>query len=555
MDTLVEFKNSIDDFEVEFEILPAIDSSNTTDIRKANNDAAIQDIDDKMASLQERIDFLNKDIDRLTNHADGVDYLIAISSGIISGLLDAFFVGELGLFEDADDIAKEKFQKAKGEAHKDVNKFIEKYAKLKGYKGDGGLKGSIEYLEQKFPVAQDNIWSGKKISSAKTHHLDDLAHHPSLLGLVSAIMVQYLRLSIFSNKDGKITFEFVGVKSSDVIYMLAPIVLSGVIKWLVNLAEKKEILAFSDDVPKPLRLLVENIHKLPIAISILKTADNWFGHLVSDMGGSKNTAGKGAGIPGIFGSLLKEISLLPGLKNSKLPQLVNDLYQNTNNSPLTDKLDLRTEFAVIKEQSMPIIVNEIIVRSLYFIRHLVEEARTAKNITDIDWRKVIPFSNRTIIRMMTIATGTFTVVDLADAAIETAVRKPEACSNPASFFSAMILRVNFVGIGRFAIAITTDVGMGIKWSSRRKERIMLCNEQLQLIDAKMYYKLSNMWIAAEETGKTIEEAFVVMEDSIQKYSDAVSDICGSFDSINESIDEIVDKNPDFAKKMLEVLEW
>ena len=61
-------------------------------------------------------------------------------------------------------------------------------------------------------------------------------------------------------------------------------------------------------------------------MEIIKCADNWFGHLVSDMGGSKNSAGHGMGIPGVLLSLLQEVSSLPGLKDSKLPGIVNYLY-------------------------------------------------------------------------------------------------------------------------------------------------------------------------------------------------------------------------------------
>lgn len=520
MDTLVELKNSIDDFEVEFEILPAIDSSNETDIRKANNNAAIQDIDDRLTGLQESIDFLNKDIDRLTNHADGLDYVVAVVSGIIAGLVDAFFVGET-------EIDKEKIQKM---------------------------------LEEKYHTANDDEYrhkdkNGNWTSSAMYHRLDDLAHHPTLLGLVASILVRYFRLVVFiDGSDGKPHIFLADQSGNEKIRKLENeqlqkawigIIISGLFIWLATIAEKKCEEEYDGDLPESLRKIIKILGKTPLIIEILKTADTWVGHMMSDVSTSQ-------GIPGVLLSFLKEISVLPILRNTNFPVIVDKLYREGKfNLPEWGGI----AYVGAKKQAVPVLINEVLVRGFYFVRRLITEYKKHQNFKDINWNGVLPFGNRTIVRMMTIATGTFTAVDLIDAAIETAVKKPEACSNPASFFSAMILRVNFVGIGRFAIAVTTDVGMGIKRTSRRKERIMLCNEQLQLIDAKMYYKLSNMWIAAEETGKTIEEAFVVMEDSIQKYSDAVSDICGSFDSINESIDEIVDKNPDFAKKMLEVLEW
>lgn len=54
------------------------------------------------------------------------------------------------------------------------------------------------------------------------------------------------------------------------------------------------------------------------------------------MGGSKNTAGGGMGIPGILISLLYEVASLPVLKDSGLPAFVNNLYEK-------QKIDLRHE--------------------------------------------------------------------------------------------------------------------------------------------------------------------------------------------------------------------
>ncbi|MBR3921231.1 MAG: hypothetical protein IKJ47_04795 [Oscillospiraceae bacterium] len=236
----VEELNEISEekFQVEFEILSPTDIIDVKNPEKREFLLEAQELDNQISVIEAEIQKLNVDIDRLTNHADGWDYLIAVASGIITGVIDSFFVGELGLFDNASDIAKAKFKKAKASANKDINKYIEKYARLRGYKGDSDLKKCIEFLEKKFPVAQDNTWKDKKISSAKAHHLDDLAHHPSLLGLISAIMVQFFRVSVFANKDGEINFKFVKPTIADVLYILLPVVSGGIIKWMVNLAEK-----------------------------------------------------------------------------------------------------------------------------------------------------------------------------------------------------------------------------------------------------------------------------------------------------------------------------
>jgi hypothetical protein len=115
-------------------------------------------------------------------------------------------------------------------------------------------------------------------------------------------------------------------------------------------------------------------------------------------------------------------------------------------------------------------LNEVIVRSFYFIRRLVVEIREKKEFGKIEWKNTLPFKNRTIIRMLTIATGTFTLVDLADAAIRGAIKSG---GNAALFAKEFILRVNFVGVGRFAVAVVTDMAMGVKRSRRRNERMAI----------------------------------------------------------------------------------
>ncbi len=131
------------------------------------------------------------------------------------------------------------------------------------------------------------------------------------------------------------------------------------------------------------------------------------------------------------------------------------------------KFDLRTEIGVaneLKRQAVPVIINECIVRGFYFIRRLCNEIkskdiRSFDEMSRVDWKATLPFKNRTIVRMLTISTGTFMAFDLIDAAIRSAAKSG---GNAAVFAKEFILKVNFVGVGRFAIAAGTDIGMGIK---------------------------------------------------------------------------------------------
>ena len=181
--TITSLKTSDDELAVEYEIISNIGtnyfSSTKSDIYKF-----ISDLDNRLAKNQAILDDLNSNIDRLTNHADGFDYAISACSGVLCGFIDSFFVGEFN------------FEELKADSNKHVNRFVEKYAKLSGWDGNGRLKSAVEFLEKKFPVDQDNVWKASGISSTRLHHLEDLAHHPTPCGLFFAILVSFFSLNI-----------------------------------------------------------------------------------------------------------------------------------------------------------------------------------------------------------------------------------------------------------------------------------------------------------------------------------------------------------------------
>ena len=153
--------------------------------------------------------------------------------------------------------------------------------------------------------------------------------------------------------------------------------------------------------------------------------------------------------------------------------------------------------------------------------------------------------------MMTIATGTFTTIDMADAAVHSAAKSVDV----STFFSNMLLRVNFVGVGRLAIAVTSDVGMGISRSVKRSQRIKLQEEQILLLGAKVYYKQAGMWIAAENTGETLEEAYNMMEKTTEIFARSVDDVKDSLNNIGEMVPAIEEKNPGLIDDITDILEW
>jgi hypothetical protein len=99
------------------------------------------------------------------------------------------------------------------------------------------------------------------------------------------------------------------------------------------------------------------------------------------------------------------------------------------------------------------------------------------------------------------------VVDMTDAAIRAGMKSG---GNPVVFATQFVLRINFVGIGRFTIACTTDVAMGAK---RTRYEYALAS--------------ADVAIAAEEEIKVIDEVSSMQQQTnerLQKLSNQVNDV-------------------------------
>lgn len=484
---------------------------------------AQDDIKKRIDANQKKLNDLEAEIDRLTNQADKWDYTIAIGSGILAGLIDAIWVGEFNYTE------------LKADSHKHINKFIELYAKLAGYEDTGrGLKGAVEHLEGKFTVDQDNVWKAAGVSSARLHHLEDIAHHPTPLGLLSAIVVKFFRCSVFANKNGEINFVAIDTSCASLAKTWMPILISGILTWMVNVAKTENYKKAGRELPKPICNLLQKLSLAPAIIELLSVAGNWFSHEISDLGGSKQTAGGGMGIPGVFLSLLKEISLLPGIKDTELPKLVNDWYSK-------GKIDMRAEMAFVEylgKQSIPIIINECLVRSFYFVRRLIAEYEISGDLKHLNWINVVPWGNRTIARMITISSGCFSVIDLSDAAIRSTLKNGTP-KNP-KFWYDFIININIVGEGRFVIAVTDDIRMGIKRVRVRNEHIALMNEQLLLFNAHLSYRKAECWYEAKNAGEAISEIELMASGVLNAAYDNIISISKSKDYIVDNIGNVID---------------
>lgn len=409
---------------------------------------------------------LNSQIDLLSSQADNLDYIVAIASGIACGMLDILWVGDFDLAHGRN-IANDK-----------VDSFVKKTAEmLEGEKFDD-VKSAVKALEKRFPIPSDG--NTPEFGGGLQHHLRDFAHHPTIVGLAFSLLTQFTEKSYGTDVNG--------------------------LFFIVDVPEKSKPF-IGKDVPQ----------------KILMGTITWFFHLVSDIAGSSSTAGVtgGTGIPGPLLSLAKEISAIPFFKNVKvgdetsLSQFLSKLFNGTlmmqrdeNGQIIKDsvvKFDLRGELGVAVElckQAVPVVANECIVRGFYFIRRLAmamkeNDVKCIADMKTIEWKAIKPTNDPTIARMLTISTGVFTALDIGEAV---ATQK-------------YWVSINYIGIGRFVVAIGADVSWGLKAREVKKVREVFENMKRQTFkkaDADVYRRIGNdMNAEIDKLGLTLEQTEIL----------------------------------------------
>lgn len=492
----IKYQTSVDNFRVKYELV----------IPK--NDEKDYEFQSEREQFLEDYQQVLEDIEQLTNTADGVDYALAVSSGFIAAVIDWAFVGDWD-FANAKAISNEEINRKIIDFAKKDNEYLEGWKKRTGGNPENAsheLEHAIGFLEKKYPLPGDNDWnvknmfvkmakekygfeppSGKKGNyedavrfmnqnfpkkngnmwgiidngiTPSSHHLDDLCHHPTIIGLICSILAQFTGKNNYFNRKGEVIPIIVSKTNDYGEFELAgndfiSKIFSGIVNWFFKASK-----------------VMQNNYEA------VKAGQNWRGHLMSDLAGSKNSAGAGMGLPGTIMSTLKELSALPEIRQTDFPERIGKAYENgigTGKNQIdlgifnslfegaqSSKIDLRAEKAIgheIKRQTIPVLINEVVVRGFYFIRHFIAEMQEKKDVSLIDMKKIIPIKNRTIVRMITISSGVFCTLDMGEAALRAALKSK---GNVVEFGRNFVLRVNFVGMGRFVVAGTTDLFMGVK---------------------------------------------------------------------------------------------
>ena len=439
--------------------------------------------------------------------ADKTDYIVAASCGVLTGLLDAFWVGEFSL-SSAQEWGRSK-----------ANSFVIKVARMRGY-GKDELDGAIRFLEKDAPIPSDQlaaIWGG-----GLQHHFRDFAHHASIVGLVFSVLSQFTGLSYGTNTEG--LFE-------------------------IHELPNKELIGKSFEE------------------KLFNGTVTWALHLVSDMAGSSNSAGKGTGIPGPILSLAKELSVLPKIRDLKIEYKDDEIdfsvmlskifngtaFAHTSNKDLI-RFDLRTELGIYAfglKQSIPVVINQCMVRAFYFVKRLCieisnKQVKGIKDITKLEPRHFLPWNNKCIVRMLTISSGVFCTVDASDAAIRAFIRSPQ---NKTEFFTQFLLRTNFVGIGNFIVSIKNDIATSLfghqqieNANNKQADQVGLSIESITIdivvdidntgIYEYAFYRMYNHVKKAKEDFSAAQRVHVGMEREIIRLEDDETDLFDRVASIS-----------------------
>lgn len=388
---------------------------------------AIIDANKELKDLEDKLNETLETIRLLTPECDKLDYILSASSGALCGIMDVFLVGKPGE-SPLGDITDKWF----------ANRTID-FAKICGYTGDkNSLSSAIKFLEKKFKIPYDQSVGGGIFRelidlTPSNHHFKSLGHNPTLLGLFFSILNQFTNTSDFVSNG-----ELISLNNSDGKFELQ-----------------------GKNIPS----------KLFCGIA------NWIGHLISDVSGSSSSKGRGMGIPSPIWAWSNDVIAIKAKLN--IPVTEFDKSVNELALKLFEKgYDVRFQTT----QAIPVFINEMVVRLLYSIRRLIRyyiSVPKKDRSWGLLWKSCEPFSNATVKRMLTVAHGTFCIIDIGDATIRGFEKGKEIGSfNVVEFF----MRLNIVGVGRLTISLYGEAKQGIQRSKANKEAIFMKREKVIIDD-------------------------------------------------------------------------
>ncbi len=352
-------------------------------------------------------DFAYEDMD-YESGCDKYDYGSAVFAGIVTGLIDSFFVGS-PLCSTLGGVTDKAIDGV-------VLKFAQWVYRLDGQKGKlyrkapDSLASAIGFLEDRFRVNYDarygkDLQGGDALSHfcPGNHHLKSLAHCPDILGLFFSVLDQLTGKTSIVNR-GKL--------------VRLPSVTSSAVPGNMSFESK-----------------------------VISGVVNWFGHIMSDVAGSSGTRGhagkRGSGIPIPGFELFQFTGKDLGTELNGLARFTDLMFQNG--------YDFRFGLAM----SIPVAINQMFTTLLWALRK--------RYALQWDWKEIISQRKQDpqLARMQLVSAGCFLLVDIGDAALRSQGQ-----------LLVFALHLNYVGICKFAFAAYQELCLrfGHAWSMTGMER-------------------------------------------------------------------------------------
>lgn len=296
---------------------------------------------------------------------DKYDYFLASFSGIISGFVDVFFVGS-AISDSKGKLSEFTDQQAEKVIVKFSDFIIQNDKKnntkigMSFDKAESSLQNRVQYLEKRFKVPYDARYV-KDLSNSKNlkmntnnHHSVSLGHSPDLMGLLFSLLDQ------FTNK---------GTYYSNGSFVRS------------TLSSGKSYHMEGNNI----------IEKLFFGVT------QWFGHCMSDLIGSNSSVGhgnRGTGLPIPFTQMFQGANNIH-FKGDDISKIARETFENG--------YDVRHGSAT----TIPVILNELIVRFLWAIKQYYVHK---KNMKEILFSKDSP----ELRRMVVTSYGCLCIVDGTD---------------------------------------------------------------------------------------------------------------------------------------------
>ncbi len=216
--------------------------------------------------------------------------------------------------------------------------------------------------------------------------------------------------------------------------------------------------------------------------------------------------------------MAKEIATLPIFKDMKIQDksisvILSKLFNGTlfakhdeNGKIIKDtvvKFDFRGELGGLVEigkQAIPVIANECIVRVFFFARRLAMQLKQHKiektsDFALLDWNVIKPINNTTLTRMLTVSTAVFTSVDITEAIVT----------------QKYWVSVNYVGVGRFAVAVGAEAVSFLKVRDIKRIKEMyetISRNTYMASDDRIYERIGDR-MNLKKLGLTLEQTEIL----------------------------------------------